>query len=294
MPTFTPAPFDYYAVKSLDEAIAMLKENEDAKVIAGGQSLLPMMKLRLLTPKILIDIGKIPGLNYIREEGNELAIGALTTHDDIAVSDLVKRKCPLLSEAASKIADQQIRNRGTIGGSISHADPAADYLPTLLVLGAKVVTKGPNGERIIEAKDFFIDVFTTALEEAELVREVRVPIMEEKAGYAFMKFIKRELEFATVNAAIILSLDENDIVKDVRIGLGAVGPKPIRAKKVEEMLLGKKISKELIEEASQYADEGTDPPSDVHASAEYRRHLTKVITKRGLLKALERIKGGSI
>ncbi len=290
MPTFTPAPFDYYEAHSLEEAIKLLKEHEDAKVIAGGQSLLPMMKLRLLRPSVLVDIGKIPELKYIREEGDHIAIGATVTHDEIAMSELIQSRCPLLSEAASRIADQQIRNRGTIGGSISHADPAADYLPTLLVLDAEVVIRGEGSERVVPAKDFFVDVFTTALEEGELVKEVRVPIMEPSTGYAFMKFIKREQEFATVNVAIILSLEEG-VVKDVRIGLGAVGPKPIRAEKTESMLRGKKITRELIEEASKYADEGTDPPSDVHASAEYRRHLVKVMTKRGLLVALERAGG---
>jgi carbon-monoxide dehydrogenase medium subunit len=291
MPTFTPAAFDYYAVSSFEEAIKILQENEDAKVIAGGQSLLPMMKLRLLTPNVLVDIGKVPGLNYIREEEDFIAIGALATHDEVANSDLLRQKCPLLSEAASRIADQQIRNRGTIGGSISHADPAADYLSTLVALEARVVIKGPQGERTVDAKDFFIDVFTTALEPAELVKEVKVPILSPRTGHAYMKFIKREGEFSTVNVAVLLTLDEEDMVKDVRVGLGAVAPKPLRAVKVEEALAGKKISEELIREASQYADEGTDPPSDVHASSEYRRHLVKVMTRRALLRALERARG---
>ncbi len=293
MPTFTPASFDYYEATSLEEAIRMRKENEDAKVIAGGQSLLPMMKLRLLRPSVLIDIGKIQGLRYIKEEEGYIAIGAITTHDEIANSKLIQSRCPLLSEAASRIADQQIRNRGTIGGSISHADPAADYLPTLLALDAEIVIKGSESERVLPAKDFFIDVFTTALEEGELVREVRVPFIEPGVGYAFMKFIKKEQEFAMVNVAILLSL-EGDVVKEVRIGLGAVAPKPIRAEKTESMLKGKKISKELIEEASKCADEGTGPPSDVHGSSEYRKHLVKVMTKRGLLLALERAKGGMV
>ncbi len=290
MPTFTPAPFDYYEARSLEEAIRLLKGHEDAKVIAGGQSLLPMMKLRLLRPSVVVDIGKIPELKYIRDDGSYIVIGATVTHDEIAMSELIQSRCPLLSEAASRIADQQIRNRGTIGGSISHADPAADYLPTLLVLDAEIVIKGEGSERVVPAKDFFIDVFTTALEERELVKEVRVPAMEPSIGYAFMKFIKREQEFATVNVATVLSLDK-DVVKDVRIGLGAVAPKPIRAEKTESMLKNRKISKELIEEASKYADEGTDPPSDVHASAEYRRHLVRVMTKRGLFIALERAGG---
>ena len=286
MPTFTPAAFDYYAVSSLDEAIRMIQENEDAKIIAGGQSLLVMMKLRLLTPSALIDISKVPGLDYIKEEEGYIALGALTTHQAIYKSSLLTAKCPLLSEAAGRIGDVQIRNRGTIGGSVSHADPSADYPAVLLALEAKVVAKGPSGERMIDAEDFFLDVFTTALGPNELVKEVRVPIIGENEGQAYIKFIRRESEFAMVNVAVCLTIGKDRTVEKARIALGAVANRAVRAKKAEGMLEGEKISKELIEKVSKVADEETDPPADIHASAEYRRHLVKVWTRRLLEQVL--------
>jgi len=286
VPTFTPAAFDYYAVSSLDEAIKMIQENEDAKIIAGGQSLLVMMKLRLLTPSALIDISKVPGLDYIKEEEGYIALGALTTHQTIYRSSLLTAKCPLLSEAAGRIGDVQIRNRGTIGGSVSHADPSADYPAVLLALEAKVVAKGPSGERVIGAEDFFLDVFTTALEPNGLVKEVRVPIIGDNEGQAYIKFIRRESEFAMVNVAVCLTIGKDRTVEKARIALGAVANRAVRAKKAEGMLEGRKISKELIEKVSKVADEETDPPADIHASAEYRRHLVKVWTRRLLEQVL--------
>jgi carbon-monoxide dehydrogenase medium subunit len=269
----------------------MIEEKEDAKILAGGQSLLAMMKLRLLTPGALVDIGKVPGLDYVREEGDHVAIGALATHQIIHESEIIKSKCPLLSDAAGRIGDVQIRNRGTIGGSISHADPAADYPPALLALGGKVFIWGKDGGRVVDAEDFFLDVFTTALKPAELVREVRVPLARAHEGHAYIKFIKRESEFATVSVAVRLVLDRVRQVEEVRVALGAMANKAIRALAVEDRLRGKRISEELIEEASNVADEGTSPPTDVHASAEYRRHLAKVLTKRALLQALSESEG---
>jgi carbon-monoxide dehydrogenase medium subunit len=285
VPTFTPAAFDYYPVESLDEAIDVMKKNDDAKIIAGGQSLLAMMKLRLLTPRILVDISKVPGLDYIEEKDGHIAIGALATHQAIHESDLVRSKCPLLSEAAGRIADVQIRNRGTIGGSISHADPSADYPTALLALESRILAKGADGERVVDARDFFVDVYTTALRPVELVTEVRVPNIGENEGQAYIKFVRREAEFATVNVAARLTVGKGGLVERARISLGAVANKAIRARAVEKKLEGKTISKDLIEAASKVADDGTDPPTDIRGTAEYRKALAKVCTKRALMQA---------
>lgn len=286
MPTFTPAAFDYYSVKSFDEAIKMIGEHEDAKVIAGGQSLLAMMKLRLITPRVLVDISKVPGMDYVKEGADGLEIGALATHQAIHESDLLRSRCPLLGETAGRIGDVQIRNRGTIGGSISHADPSADYPPALLALDAKIVARGPAGERTIDAKDFFLGVFATALEPAELVEEVRAPAIGPQEGQGYVKFIRRESEFAIVNVAVRLALGKDRRVKLARIALGAVANSAIRAQSAERILEGKVADEGLVESASEAVAEGLDPPSDTHASADYRRHLAKVWTKRLLLKTL--------
>jgi carbon-monoxide dehydrogenase medium subunit len=285
MPTFTPAAFDYYSAKSLDEAIRLLREHDDAKLIAGGQSLLAMMKLRLIEPKVLVDISKIPALDYLKERDGQLVIGALATHQAIHDSELVRSKCPLLSEAAGRIADMQIRNRGTIGGSISHADPSADYLPVLLALEGSIVAEGAGKEMVIGAKDFFVDTFTTALGPAEVAKEVCVPIIAANEGQAYVKFIRREAEFATVNVAVRLIVGRGGLVEKARVALGAVANTAIRATAVEEILEGKKISEDLISKASKVADQGTDPPSDIRGSAAYRKHLAKVWAKRALLRA---------
>ncbi len=292
VPTFTPAAFDYYPVESLDEAIRLVQNHEDAKVLAGGQSLLAMMKLRLIAPKVLVDISKVPGLNYMTEKDGEISVGALTTHQAIHESALLKLKCPLLSEAAARIGDVQIRNRGTIGGSISHADPSADYPPALLALDCKVVAKGPSGERAIDANRFFLGPFETALEPAELVTEVRMPAIRPNEGHGYVKFIRRESEFAIVNVAVRLALGKKGRVELARIALGAVADHAVRAESAEKIMEGKVMSEELIEDASNAVVEGMNPPADTHASADYRRYLAKVWTKRLLQKTLVRLEGG--
>ncbi len=288
-----PKQFDYFVAQNLKEAISLLRKYDDSKILAGGQSLLALMKLRLAEPKYLVDIGRIPKLSYIKARDGGLAIGAMTTHDDIEISPLVRSRFSVLSEAASQIGDQQIRNRGTLGGSICHADPASDMPPVMLALNARLVALGPRKERVIPAKEFFVDLFTTALKDYEVLREIRIPALPPRSGSAYMKFTRRHGDFAIVGVAAVLTVDKKNVCENVRIGLCSVGATAMRAKSVEKSLLGKVVDDKTIEEASQLADEGTDPPSDIHGSAEYRKAMAKVFTKRALKLAFGRIGGKS-
>ncbi len=288
-----PKQFEYLAAQNLKEAISLLRKHDASKILAGGQSLLALMKLRLAEPKYLIDIGRIPKLSYIKARDGGLAIGAMTTHDAIEISPFVRTRFSVLSEAASQIGDQQIRNRGTLGGSICHADPASDMPPVMLVLNARLVALGPRKERVIPAEQFFVDLFTTALKDYEVLREIRIPALPPRSGSAYMKFTRRHGDFAIVGVAAVLTVDKRNVCQDVRIGLCSVGPTAMRAKSVEKTLLGKVVDDKNIEEASQLADEGTDPPSDIHGSAEYRKAMAKVFTKRALKLAFSRIGGKS-
>jgi CO/xanthine dehydrogenase FAD-binding subunit len=238
-----------------------------------------------------VDITRIPGLSYVKEENGKLLIGALTTHDTVENSPLIRQKCPILSEAASRIGDQQIRNRGTIGGTLCHADPAADVPTAFLALGGEVVAVGPGGERVIKANDFFLDYFTTALEPNEVVREVRVPVLPPRTGSAYIKHARREGDFAIVSVAAIITVDEKGVCTSASIALGAVGPTPLKAVEVEKALVGKKLTDDVIVAASELADRGISPPSDIHGSAEYHAEMAKVFTKRALRLALSRIGG---
>ena len=251
------------------------------------------MKLRLAEPKYLIDIGRIPKLAYIKPRNGGLIIGAMTTHDTIETSPLVRSKFFILSEAASQIGDQQIRNRGTLAGSVCHADPASDMPPVMLALNARFVAVGPRKERVISAGEFFLDLFTTALKDYEVLREIRISALPPRTGSAYMKFTRRHGDFAIVGVAAVLTVDKKKVCKDVRIGLCSVGSTAMRARSVEKALIGKVVDDKTIEEASQLADEGTNPPSDIHGSAEYRRAMAKVFTKRSLKLAFSRIGGKS-
>jgi carbon-monoxide dehydrogenase medium subunit len=283
-----PKKFDYYAPASLKEAIQLLSENEEAKVLAGGQSLLGLMKLRLAAPTALVDISKLPGLSYVREDGDRLAIGALTTHDTIEHSLTVKEKFTILNEAASKIGDQQTRNLGTVGGSACHADPAADLPTVLRVLDAEFVIKREKGERVVPVSAFFVDVFTTAVRHDEVLTEIRLPYLPPKSGSAYIKHSLREHDFAIVIAATALTVGEENVCKDVRIGLGAAGPTPLRATSAEQYLKGKILDEATIVEAAEKTVEGVNPPSDMHGSKPYRFEMIKVLTNRALRLALSR------
>ena len=284
-----PRSFEYYNPSSLEEAIKLLDSKDDSKVLAGGQSLIALMKLRLASPESVIDLNNISGMSYIKESDGKLLIGALTTHDMYENSDLVKRKCFVLSEAASRVADQQIRNKGTIGGTICHADPSADVSTAILALNADIVITGPGGDRIVSAKDFFVDFFTTALNPNEIVKEIQIPFLGERTGSAYFKHSRREGDFAIAAVAAIITLGEDGVCTKASISLGSVGPTPLRATKVENALVGKTLDDDLIAESSQLADFNISPPSDIHGSADYRVEMTKVFTKRVIKMALNRI-----
>jgi carbon-monoxide dehydrogenase medium subunit len=270
-----PAAFDYVRAGSADEAISLIGEHgEDAKFLAGGHSLLPLMKLRLAQPTVLVDIGRVTDLSYIDDAGDHIAIGALTRHMDVENSDLLHEHVPLLAHAASHVGDPQVRHRGTIGGTIAHADPASDIPATTLALGATYVAKGPNGTREIAAGDFYQGFLTSALEPDEMITEVRVPKMNG-AGWSFQKFNRRAQDWAIVGVAA-WSGDTGS-----GVGLVNMGSVPILATSVSEALAGGAS----IDDAAEQANAETDPQADINASVEYRQHLARVLVKRALTEA---------
>ena len=277
------APFDYTRPSTVDEAIALLsRHGEDAKVLAGGHSLIPAMKLRLAQPKVVVDIGRIAGLSYVREAGGRVAIGAMTTHADIEASRLLTQKCPLLPETAGHIGDVQVRNKGTIGGSLVHADPAADYPAAILALEAEIDLAGPRGRRTVAAADFFVDLLQTAILSDEILTEIRVPITP--ASVAYEKTEQKASGFALAGVAVVMTAD------DLRVGVTGVAARPYRAAAVEQALRGRRQpSPEAIEQAAAHAADGIDALGDIHASAEFRAHLASVNTRRALLRALDRM-----
>jgi carbon-monoxide dehydrogenase medium subunit len=267
-----PVAFDYARAGSVDEALSLLDEHgDDAKLLAGGHSLLPLMKLRLATPAMLIDIGRLSDLSYIRDAGDHVAIGALTRHRDVETSDLLHQQLPLLAHAAGEVGDNQVRHRGTIGGSVSHADPASDLPATLLALGATFVARGSGGERTIPAGQFFEGFLESALAANELLTEIRVPKVDG-AGWGFQKFNRRALDWAIVGVAAWRNGNDSGVA------LVNMGSTPIRATAVEQAL----SQGASVQDAAELAAEGTEPPTDLNASPEYRRHLAKVLVRRAL------------
>jgi carbon-monoxide dehydrogenase medium subunit len=272
-----PAPFDYVRADSADAALSALAEHGDeAKLLAGGQSLLPLMKLRLAVPSVVVDVSRAGDLSYIRDDGDALAIGALTRHHDVATNATVRAGAPVLAHAASLVGDPQIRHRGTIGGSVAHADPSADVPTALLALGASYVIAGPNGRRTAAAADFATGFLETTLEPDELLVEISVP--KATGGWGYEKFTRRAIDWATVAVAAVRTNG------GVSVALANMGPTAVRAAGVERAL----ASGSGATDAAAYADEGTEPPSDVTASAEYRRHLARVLTARALAQCEER------
>ena len=269
-----PAPFDYQRAGSVDEAIGLLASHgDDAKLLAGGHSLLPLMKLRLAQPTVLVDIGRIGDLSYVEDGGGTVRIGALTRHHDVASSDLVREQAPLLAEVAGQIGDPQVRHRGTIGGSIAHGDPASDLPAVLLALRGTLVVRGPGGEREIAADDFFTGFLETALAPDEVLTELRVPAVPG-VGWAFEKFNRRSQDWAIVGVAAALTNGAGG----PGVGLVNMGSAPLRAAGVEDALR----SGSGAADAATRADEGTEPPGDLNASPEYRRHLAQVLVRRAL------------
>ena len=285
-----PAQFEYVAPETLDEAIKLLAESGgDAKILAGGHSLLPAMKLRLAQPATIIDLRKVPGLNEVKVDSSGTTIGAMVTHANVARSPEIQRALPALAEAASVVGDIQVRNRGTLGGSLAHADPAGDPPAAFLALDGSVVVKGPNGERTIAGSDFFIDILTTALAEDEIVTAVTFPVLAAGTGTAYAKFDHPASHYALTGVAAAVKLDGSGNVESVKVGITGVGPKAYRATAVEEALVGK--GADAIADAASHAADGIDCNDDIHASAEYRAHLATVFTRRALQAAFSRANG---
>jgi len=271
-----PAAFNYVRPSSLADALAALASHEDAKILAGGHSLIPAMKLRLAQPRTIIDLGQIGDLSYIREQDGKIAVGAMTTHDDIESSSLLRDKCPLLTELAPQIGDVQVRNKGTIGGSLVHADPAADWPAAVLALDAELAIAGPTGRRTVKATEFFIDLMQTSVKSNEVLCEILVPATAKSIAY--VKFAQKASGFAIAGVAVVV----NNARKTVSLGVTGVAAIPYRAFAAENALRGQSLNKETIERAASQAAAGVDPLNDIHASAEFRAHLARVNTRRAL------------
>jgi carbon-monoxide dehydrogenase medium subunit len=275
-----PAEFDYTAPDTLEDAIkAVADGGEDAKLLAGGHSLLPLMKLRLAAPSLLVDLRKVPGLHGIQREDGTWRIGALTPHADVErTADL-----GVVARAAGTIADPQVRNRGTIGGSLAHGDPASDLPAVMMICEASVTLQGAGGQRSVAANDLFRDYLETAIEPAEVLTEVRIPAYDGW-GYSYQKFNRRSEDWAMVAVSVLVK-QTGDVCEDVRVGLTNMSSVPVRAGAVEEALRGQPLNKDSVAKASEQAAEGTDPPADLNASADYKRHLARVLCRRALQEA---------
>lgn len=286
-----PAAFEYSSPGTLAEAISLLREHADAKILAGGQSLIPLMKLRMASPAHVIDLNRIDGLNYIKESGGFLAIGALTRESDLDSSELIRSKYPILSDTAAVIADPLVRNLATVGGNLAHADPANDHGATMLALGASVVAAGPKGTRTIPLTEFFTGLFTTALEADEILTEIRIPTPPVLSGGAYLKVERKVGDFATAAVAVQITVDGKNGCKSIGIGLTNVGSTPIKATRAEQSLKGKLLNDQNIQAAALIASEEAEPTADLRGSVEYKRSLVRVLTGRALRRAIARATG---
>lgn len=287
-----PPTFDYFAPKTLSEAVAALGQHENAKVLAGGQSLIPVMRFRLASPAVLVDLNRVEGMSYIREEDGWLKIGAMTRESELEHSSLVQEKYSLLADAARVISDPIVRNLGTVGGNLANADPGNDHPASMLAYGAEVVVVGPGGQRTIPIDAFFTGFFETALAPNEILTEVRIPSLNDRSGGAYLKLERKVGDFATVAVAAQVRLDEGGNFNSVGIGLTNVGLTAIKATAAEEYLVGKTPTDENIRQAAGLAADAAEPIADVRGSEEYKRSLVKTYTVRALRKAVERAKGG--
>jgi CO/xanthine dehydrogenase FAD-binding subunit len=288
-----PPPFDYFAPKRTEEAVALLSEYGDAaKILAGGQSLVPMLNFRLARPQVLVDINRVEELAYISESDKGIRIGALTRHRALEKSPLVQAKCPILSFAARFIGHVTIRNRGTFGGSLAHADPAAEFPLVLTTLGARILVRGASGERTLAPKEFFLGLLTTALQPTEILFEAWVPRLESRTGWGFRKLTLQHGAFAIVAAAALITLDEQGVCTEARIALGSVAPIPVRAEQAERLLRGERLDTKLLAEAARVAAEVAEPSTDIHASAEFRTAMAEVYARRALFDASARAQRG--
>ena len=290
-----PPSFDYAAPKTLSEAIELLQSRgEGAKIMAGGQSLIPLLKLRLAAPTLVVDIGRISGLEYVRESEGSLRLGALTRMADVEASPLLRKRYPMLHDASAVIADPIVRNLGTVGGNVSHGDPANDLPAVMLASDAEFSAVGPSGERTIRARDFFLDTYTVALAREEILTELRVPLHRPRSGGAYLKIEQKVADFATAGAAVSLRLNQEGECESVGFGLTAVGPRAIKATRAEEALRGHMATdREAVREAAALAAEASDPVSDIRGTAEYKRSLVRLLVTRGVKLAYDRAKGGA-
>lgn len=285
-----PAQFQYAAPASIPDAIALLKSNPDAKILSGGQSLIPLMKFRLAQPAMIVDLNSIGGLDYIREEGGWLKIGALTRESELEDSARVREKYPLLYDTTLSVADPIVRNRATLAGNLAHADPANDHPATMLAYRAQVVATGANGNRTIAIDDFFQGLFATALAADEILTEVQIPAPQQNSGGAYLKMERKVGDFATAGVAVQLNLDASGKIEQIGIGLTNVGLQALRAKRSEDALRGEMPDAKWIERAAMFAQEDCEPNADLRGGVEYKRNLVRVLTMRAIEKALERAK----
>ena len=284
-----PASFGYVAARSVEEALQLMaKHGDDAKLLAGGHSLIPAMKLRVAAPRTLIDLATVPGLSGVKIEGNHLIIGALTVHADVASSDLVRKHLPGLADAASVIGDMQVRNRGTIGGSVAHADPAADFPVILTALNASFVVRSSSGSRTIAADEFFTDFYTTAMTANEILTEIRIPLPPSGSGTAYVKLPHPASGYALVSAGVLVTRQSSGSCAWARVAVGGLGSGPVRALATETELQGKPLTAQVVAAAAAKAAENTNPMDDAYADAEYKRHMAAVFARRAIEKAVER------
>ncbi|HEX6516829.1 MAG TPA: xanthine dehydrogenase family protein subunit M [Nocardioidaceae bacterium] len=279
-----PAQFDYVAPSTVEEALSALAEaGEDAKVIAGGQSLLPVLRMRLNAPSVLVDLGRIDALRGVRDDGDAIVVGAMTTHSDVFHDPLVRDNALVVTRAIAQLADPQVRHRGTFGGALAHADPAGDLGAPVLALDAEMVIAGSGGTRTVAAEDFFEDLFTTAVGDGEILTEVRIP---KRPGWGahYEKFVRVAHQWPIVAVAAAVKV-EGGTISEARVGLTNMGSTPLRARAVEQALVGKPATDEAVREAAAAAADGTNPPSDLNGDADYRRHLAGVLTRRAVLAA---------
>jgi len=287
-----PPPFDYHAPKTLSEAVALLsKHRDEAKVLSGGQSLLPLLKLRLGQPAHLVDIGRIPGLEYVEERDGTLCIGGRTREAALERSELIRGRYPILADTAAVIADPLVRNLATVGGNLAHGDPANDHPATMIALGARVVATGPKGAREIPVEELFTGLFSTVLAPDEILTEIRVPGPAPRTAGAYLKLERKVGDFATAASAVQLTLGKGGDVVRVGIGLTNAGPTPVKAREAERYLIGKKLDDATVAEASQLAARAAHPTADRRGTVEYKREMARVLTARALRKAAERVGG---
>jgi carbon-monoxide dehydrogenase medium subunit len=284
-----PQAFEYLRPTTLGEAISLLTQHGDgAKILSGGQSLIPMMKVRLARPEYLIDINRIPELRYIREEGGYLKIGGLTRESDLEYSDLIRSRYPIILDTAAMIADPQVRNMATVGGNLAHGDPANDHPATMLALRADIIASGPRGQRAIPIKEFFLSLFTTALEHDEILTEIRIPTPPAHSGGAYFKLERKVGDFATVGVAVQITLEGSGVCGEAGIGLTNVGPTPIEARRATDFLKEKPLDEATVKQAAQLAAADARPSSDLRGPAAYKTSMVRELTIRALLRARER------